>query len=159
MAGKTSSIAIGSRSVRSDNWPLAGNAQFTKRRGVTMPICQDYTQFLSEFHSDKFQELWTAQAFALERYSEAFWPQPDLAIELTTGGGKTLIVLLVGEAWRKEGKSVAILSANKTLARQMIQESQALGIPAVLIEGKGPNIPSRDRRAFQRAECVAIMNY
>jgi hypothetical protein len=124
-----------------------------------MPICRDYAQFLSEFHSDKFQELWPAQAFVLEKYSEQFWSQPDVAIELPTGGGKTLITLLVGEAWRQEGKSVAILSANKTLARQMLQESQALGIPAVLMEGKGADIPSRERRAFQRAECVAIMNY
>ncbi len=50
-----------------------------------MPICRDYAQFLSEFQSDKFQELWPAQAFALERYSEQFWSQPDVAIELPTG--------------------------------------------------------------------------
>jgi superfamily II DNA or RNA helicase len=43
----------------------------------------------------------------------------DVGIELPTGAGKTLIALLVAEAWRRAGKRVVILSANKTLARQM----------------------------------------
>lgn len=125
-----------------------------------MPINQDYAQFLSSFHSDKFQELWPAQAYVLDQYSTTFAPSPpDVAIELPTGAGKTLIALLIAEAWRQEGNKVAILSANKTLARQMLQESQALGIPAVLMEGRGVDIPVGDRRAYQRAIRVAIMNY
>lgn len=124
-----------------------------------MPIGRDYAQFLSSFHSDKFRELWPAQAYVLDAYSSTFVSRPDIAIELPTGGGKTLIALLIAEAWRQESKKVAILSANKTLARQMLQESQALGIPAVLMEGRGIDIPGKDRRAYQRAACVAIMNY
>jgi len=124
-----------------------------------MSISQDYAQFLSSFHSDKFQELWPAQAYVLNEYSTTFASCPDVAIELPTGAGKTLIALLIAEAWRREGRKVAILSANKTLARQMLQESQALDIPAVLMEGRGIDIPGRDRRAYQRAMRVAVMNY
>jgi hypothetical protein len=124
-----------------------------------MPISQDYAEFLSQFHSDKFRTLWPAQFYVLNAYSDTFASRPDVAIELPTGAGKTLIALLVSEAWRQGTKKVTILSANKTLARQMLQESQALNIPAVLMEGRGIDIPAGDKRAYQRATKVAIMNY
>ena len=41
----------------------------------------------------------------------------------------------------------------------MLQESQALGIPAVLMEGRGIDIPAGDKGAYQRATRAAIMNY
>lgn len=124
-----------------------------------MPINQDYTQFLSTFQSDKFQTLRGAQNYILNEYSRNFVTSSDIAIELPTGAGKTLIALLTAEAWRQEGKKVAILSANKTLARQMLREATALGIPAILMEGRGIDIPAPDKRAYQRATHVAIMNY
>jgi hypothetical protein len=78
---------------------------------------------------------------------------------LPTGGGKTLIALLIAETWRREQKKVAILSANKTLARQMEMEAGQLGIAAVLMEGRGADIPSRDKRDYHRTDKIAVMNY
>lgn len=124
-----------------------------------MPISQDYSQFLQSFQSTKFRELRPAQGYVLEQYSSEYSNQNDVGIELPTGAGKTLIALLISEAWRREGRKVAVLSANKTLARQMEVESQVLGIPAVLMEGAGPSIPARDRRSYHRAQKVALMNY
>ncbi len=124
-----------------------------------MATNQDYAQLLSSLKSSKFRQLWPAQAYILDAYSSTFREKPDVAVELPTGAGKTLIALLVAETWRREGNPVAILSANKTLARQMLGESKALGVPAVLMEGAGANIPARDKRAYQRATHVAIMNY
>lgn len=124
-----------------------------------MAVKRDYEQFLSSFCSAKFQELWPAEKHVLQQYSDAFSECPDVAIELPTGGGKTPIALLIADAWRQEGMKVAILSANKTLARQMRQESVALGIPAVLMEGRGPDIPGRHKRQYHHADRVAIMNY
>jgi hypothetical protein len=124
-----------------------------------MPINRDYAQFLSSFHSDKFRSLRDAQDYVLREYATGYVSCLDVAIELPTGAGKTPIALLIAEAWRQEGKKVAILSANKTLARQMLAEANALGIPAVLMEGRGVDIPAPDKRAYQRAAKVAIMNY
>jgi hypothetical protein len=123
-----------------------------------MPLVDDYADFLTSLNSPKFRELWPAQAHILGQYG-AFEGQGDVAIELPTGAGKTLIALLIAEAWRTNGKKVAILSANKTLARQMHREGQALGIPTVLMEGRGVDIPGVDKRAYQRGTRVAIMNY
>jgi len=124
-----------------------------------MPIPSNYDEFLDTFGSTKFEELWPAQRHALKTYSTDHVNTNDLAIELPTGAGKTLIALLLAEAWRQDGKKVAILSANKTLARQMESEGEALGIPVVLMEGRGVDIPPRNRRAYQRANKTAIMNY
>jgi hypothetical protein len=124
-----------------------------------MPAAIDYSEFLSSFQSPKFKKLWPAQKHVLDLYSAEFAECSDVAIELPTGGGKTLIALLIAENWRRESKKVAILSANKTLARQMLRESQALGMPAVLMEGAGVDIPASDKRAYQRANRTAIMNY
>jgi hypothetical protein len=124
-----------------------------------MPIARNYDEFLWSFGSTKFKELWPAQRYVLERYSIDHVETNDLAVELPTGAGKTLIALLVAEAWRQDGKKVAILSANKTLARQMESEGEALGIPVILMEGRGVDIPPRNRRDYQRSKKTAIMNY
>lgn len=124
-----------------------------------MPVSQNYSQLLRTLKSSKFKKLWPAQNHILAEYAAKYTKKKDVAIELPTGAGKTLIALLIAERWRQGAKKVAILSANKTLARQMLRESQFLGIPAVLMEGRGVDIPSRDKRAYQRATHTAIMNY
>ncbi len=124
-----------------------------------MSIDRDYSQFLTSFTSNKFQILRDAQSSTLHNYSTSFTLNSDVAVELPTGAGKTLIALLIAEAWRQESKKVAILSANKTLARQMVQEAKALNIPTLLMEGRGIDIPSSDKRAYQRARSIAVMNY
>jgi hypothetical protein len=123
---------------------------------LTLPT--DFLQLLESLKSAKFQQLWPAQTHILNRYRE-FSAASDLAIELPTGAGKTLIALLISEAWRRSGKRAAILSANKTLARQMLTEANALGIPVVLMEGRGQDIPGPDKRAYGRAQKIGIMNY
>ncbi len=70
-----------------------------------------------------------------------------------------MIALLIAEAWRQDNNEVAILSANKTLARQMNSECHELDIPSVLMEGRGVDIPSRDKRAYHRCSKIAVMNY
>ena len=80
-------------------------------------------QFLAGLSSAKFQALRPAQERVLGKYLDEFKDTPDVAVELPTGAEKTLIALLIAENRRRNGDKVAILSANKTLARQMLQES------------------------------------
>jgi tetratricopeptide (TPR) repeat protein len=119
----------------------------------------DYRQLLAEFESTEFVELWPAQDSALAAYSAKHAASRDIAVELPTGAGKTLIALLVAEAWRREQRPAAILTANKTLARQMEGEAAALGIKVVRMEGTRDEITPMQRRAYQRASAVGIMNY
>jgi len=124
-----------------------------------MPGSRDYLAYLTNLNSAKFQKLWPSQAHVLGLYATEFADKRDVAVELPTGAGKTLIALLVAGAWLEERRKVAILSANKTLARQMAEEARQLGIPVAYMEGRGEEIPVADRRAYQRARSVGIMNY
>jgi Rad3-related DNA helicase len=124
-----------------------------------MPGAIDYAELLDELRSEKFTELRPVQVVALARYAAEYSATPDLAIELPTGAGKSLIALLICEAWRREGKVVAVLTGNKTLARQMEDEGRQLGVPVVRFEGAGNTIPLPDRRRYRRAQAIAIMNY
>lgn len=83
-----------------------------------MPITREYSSFLASFGFSKFQGLWPTQAHVLDAYG-ATRTRIGCRIEPPNGAGKTLIALLIAEAWRQEGKKVAILSANKTLAWQI----------------------------------------
>src|SRR6266496_5372541 len=126
---------------------------------TSVPGDVDYVRLLSELRSATFNVLRPAQRAALERYSADHSAKPDLAIELPTGAGKSLIALLICEAWRRSGKTVAVLTGNKTLARQMEREGQQLGVPVVRFEGAGDTIPLPDRRRYRRAQAIAVMNY
>lgn len=120
---------------------------------------RDYGRYLADLKSGKFQGLRPSQAHVLAEYAGRYSSVRDVAVDLPTGAGKTLIALLVAAAWLQEGKKVAVLSANKTLARQMAQEGRELGVPVAYMEGRGVDIPVAERRAYQRAQSVGIMNY
>ena len=119
----------------------------------------DFEQYLEDLNSNKFQQLWLAQKHILEDYDTGFRDAKDIGIELPTGAGKTLIALLIGGKWLESGKKVVILSANKTLSRQMKAEAEVLGLPVAYMEGRGEEIPARSRRSYQRAQAIGIMNY
>ncbi len=122
-----------------------------------MPGEIDYPALLARMGSERFAELRPAQQEVLNRYAAEHSAALDLAIQLPTGAGKSLIALLIGEAWRSEGNSVGILSANKTLARQMESEAAELGLEVTVLEGSTPE--PREVRAVQRNQRLGIMNY
>src|SRR6266480_3591507 len=124
-----------------------------------MSLPTDFDEFLSSFRSTRFEKLYGGQQWVLSTYGRDFQGTRDVAVELPTGAGKTLIALLLSEAWRREGTKVAVLSANKTLARQMADEARDLPVPVVLMEGRGINIPAADKRADHRSTAIAVMNY
>jgi len=124
-----------------------------------MPGVVDYAALLQELGSTTFTELRPAQEAALKSYAESHGTTPDLAIELPTGAGKSLIALLICEAWRRDGSTVAVLTGNKTLARQMEAEGKALGVPVERFEGAGRSIPLPRRRKYRRAQAIGVMNY
>ena len=120
---------------------------------------RDFEQYLEGLGSKKFQNLWPAQKHILDAYGAQFLDAKDVGIELPTGAGKTLIALLIGGKWLESRKKVVILSANKTLARQMSAEAEELGLPVAYMEGRGEDIPAASRRSYQRAQKIGIMNY
>ena len=70
--------------------------------------------------SPEIRHLWSHQADLLRAYYKKFQGAKDVAIELPTGAGKTLVGLLIAEFRRQSfNERVAYLCPTRQLARQV----------------------------------------
>jgi hypothetical protein len=116
-----------------------------------------YEELFSHHRSATIPALWGWQSEVLGAYAEV---AGDVAVELPTGTGKTLIGLLAGEQFREQdGSPVAFLAGNKQLARQVERQARELDFPVVRFQDSKESWPSRDVRAFNFGQAIGIMNY
>ncbi|OEF97770.1 DEAD/DEAH box helicase family protein [Desulfuribacillus alkaliarsenatis] len=85
----------------------------------------------------------------------------DIAIELPTGSGKTLIGLLIGEYRRRKNKEkVVYLCPNNQLVYQVVDRAtNVYGIKVHGFTGSIRNYNPDSVSAYNRAETIAITNY
>jgi RAD3-like DEAD/DEAH box helicase/type III restriction/modification enzyme restriction subunit len=119
----------------------------------------DLSRLVAPIKGTRFSVLRRAQEAVLRDYASEAHTLSDIAIELPTGAGKTLIALLVLDYWRNQSKRVAVLTGNKTLARQLEAEGTDLRVPIVRFEGRGDQLAPKDLRLYNRSQAIAVMNY
>ena len=105
------------------------------------------------------KHLWAHQADILRDYLN-HQNDPDLAIELPTGAGKTLVGMLIGE-WRRRtfNERVVYLCPTLQLARQAVADARAAGISVVDLTGSNWGWDSNDRLAYTQANAIAVAHY
>lgn len=104
--------------------------------------------------------LWLHQGDVLRAYLAEHQNTPDLALELPTGTGKTLVGLVVAEWVRREGAGpVAYACPTNQLARQVLATAKREGVPAVLLVGSARDWPTTDEAAYDSGRAVAVTNY
>lgn len=105
-------------------------------------------------------ELWRQQVDVLREYARDFHSRSDVAIELPTGTGKTLVGLLVAD-WRRRRYAKPVLFACPTqqLARQVMDAARTQSIPASLMIDSHHtwDMPSVSR--YEGADAVGITTY
>jgi len=76
----------------------------------------------------EIKHLWSHQADLLRDYAQKHYNTKDIALELPTGTGKTLVGLLIG-AWRKEffNERILYLCPTKQLAYQVEKHAKDYG--------------------------------
>lgn len=112
----------------------------------------------------KIKTLRRAQFEILSQYFANLQKESRIGIKLPTGSGKSLIAILILEAWRREEKTAAILTANKGLAEDMKLRCEELGIQCATIFTAYGDDAYRMRRTlnllqYKKAQKIAIFNY
>ena len=104
------------------------------------------------------QSLWAHQAEALAGYL-AKKDASDVAIELPTGTGKTLVGLLIAH-WRMQPAAPSLYAVpTRQLADQVVASAEAEGIPAVALTGRHSDWDVSSRAKVQSSEAVGVTTY
>lgn len=109
--------------------------------------------------SNEVKFLWGHQERLLEEYQKHL-KTPNVALELPTGSGKTLVGLLIAE-WRRRvrGERVVYLCPTRQLCNQVKAHADSYGITTSLLIGQQRNYNLQSFTAYQRAEAIAITTY
>src|SRR5690625_3633847 len=101
------------------------------------------------------------QSKMIDAYMEDGIEANDVALELTTGAGKTLIGLLIGEYRRRKLKEKIIyLCPNNQLVNQVVEKANKIyGIKAHAFTGRINEYTQVSKSAYNRAEIIAVTNY
>ncbi len=105
------------------------------------------------------QHLWAHQADIIREYHKV-QNQRDIALELPTGAGKTLVGLLIAE-WRRQslGERVAYLCPTRQLAHQVGTRASEYGIKARVLVGPQKDYPPGHFSDYASAEAIAVTTY
>ncbi|MFB8369620.1 DEAD/DEAH box helicase [Pseudarthrobacter sp. NPDC055928] len=104
--------------------------------------------------------LWDHQGQVLRGWHQQFVSARDVALELPTGAGKTLVAGVIGEFQRRTaGDRVAYLCLTKQLAAQTADRLGEYGIPTVLLTGRVKTWDQSARARYRSGEAVAVSTY
>lgn len=104
--------------------------------------------------------LWAHQEKMLDEYFSKHLASADVALELPTGSGKTLVGLLVAEyTRRKDAATVAFLCPTRQLCKQVNEQAARYGIPTVNLAGSHHGWDTKDVYRFQQGQAVAVATY
>lgn len=106
--------------------------------------------------------LWLHQGDLLRDWQKQYETtrDHDVALELPTGAGKTLVAALVAE-WlrRKEGTRVAYVCPNKLLARQVANRLGEYGVDAALLIDKVATWDRSARAKYTASQAIGVTVY
>lgn len=117
----------------------------------------DFDARLEAFESATFKQLRPGQRQVLSAYAANHLDTSDLAIEMPTGEGKTLLALLIADLALDRGRSVAYLTGTRQLAERAEEEAAKLGLETVRFASKDYGGAKLDD--YHQAQAVGVMNY
>jgi hypothetical protein len=126
------------------------------------PTCPDDPEALfRDLRKKTVPGLLSHQADVLRGYLTVHTEYPDIALQLPTGSGKTLVGLLIAE-WRrrKYGERVVYLCPTRQLVNQVAQQANAkYGIDLHAFTGSRAQFDARASADWQSADAIAVTTY
>lgn len=106
------------------------------------------------------KNLWSQQADILREYNKKHLKSADIALELPTGTGKTLVGLLIGEfRMRAFDERILYLCPTKQLAYQVQKQATKYGIHSHALVGKQSDYPIPAYNEYVSGKAIAITTY
>ena len=104
----------------------------------------------------RIENIWEPQAEALKEWHSSYRTAPDIVVQMNTGGGKTLVGLLMAQSLANEKKGqVLYVCANNQLIEQTQQRAEEIGLsPAMRYRGEWKNQVN-----FDMGETFCLTNY
>lgn len=137
--------------------------QVKRRFIVPVPsktVEKDPESIFRELQIPSVKGLWSQQADILRDYYSNFKDQSNIAIELPTGTGKTLVGLLIAEYRRRcKGEKVVYLCPTRQLAYQVYEKAQEYGIKSSILVGSQANYSASDYGSYITGDSIAITTY
>ena len=110
--------------------------------------------------SPEVKHLWSQQADLLRAYHKSHLESPDIALELPTGAGKTLVGLLIAEFRRRNfSERVTYLCPTRQLAHQVGVHAHKYGIQGHVLVGRQRDYPPEKFNEYQSGKAIAITTY
>jgi hypothetical protein len=109
----------------------------------------------------KIPDVLPHQQYMMQKYASEAVNAKDVALQLPTGSGKTLVGLLIAE-WRrrKYKEKVVYLCPNKQLVYQAVNQAEdKYGISVVGFTGAKRSYSPQDIAKYKLGECVAVTTY
>jgi hypothetical protein len=105
-------------------------------------------------------ELWRQQGDVLREYAANFASRADVAVELPTGTGKTIVGLLLAD-WRRRTFRLPVVYACPThqLAHQVAKFAAREGIPTATLVGGHRQWPSETLSRYDDSQAIALTTY
>ncbi|MBP2842164.1 DEAD/DEAH box helicase [Pseudomonas sp. PNP] len=109
----------------------------------------------------KFPDVLPHQASMMQAYAAKAVGTPDVALQLPTGSGKTLVGLLIAE-WRRRKfrERVVYLCPTRQLVHQVAEQAnEKYGLSVATFVGKQRDFSPADKTDYLQAEKIAVTTY
>lgn len=135
-----------------------------KRMKNVTNIVESPQELFRDLKNREVKGLFDHQSEMLERYMDIAYDESsikDVALELPTGSGKTLIGLLIGEFRRVKNKErVVYLCPNKQLANQVVEQSvRKYGIKTHAFIGSQYDFDAAAVGKYNNSDIIAVTTY
>ena len=132
-----------------------------KRTTKTIQVPTSPDKLLLDLPRRKIPDVLPHQREVLRTYASKGVDSPDVAMQMATGSGKTLVGLLIGE-WlrRKKRERVVYLCPTVQLVNQAAEQAEEkYGLSVLNFTGSASAYDPQDKAAYRTADHVAITTY
>jgi len=132
-----------------------------KKIRSTDSVPESPEELIRDLPRRKFPDAMDHQKQVMKLYMEDALDRPDVALQLPTGSGKTLVGLLIAEWRRRKFKEkIVYLCPTKQLVNQVVEQAEEkYGITVRGFTRSKNDYDSTAKAEYQNADCVAITTY